>query len=226
MVMIYIIRHGETEMNFSNRVNDKNIDTTLTKKGMSQAKKTGIYLKKIRHINSTNSVIFTSPLLRTIQTTTIIKDQINKKLQIFKDDRLVEVDKGDLSGLLYDDKKIQTFRKKIDDVLRKGDTLYKNEQLIKISDELDAKYHMEPASNIRSRLLQFFGDIPMNIENIIIITHYGIIESILRYIMNIVPTLSGDLTKGSNCCIMAIKKDIFHKCPIYTLLSLPNTEHL
>ena len=82
MVLIYIIRHGETDMNTSGKVNDANIDTSINAKGKKQAKKTGEYLKKVRKLNDSNCVIYTSPAMRAVQTATIIKNEINRKLLI------------------------------------------------------------------------------------------------------------------------------------------------
>ena len=46
MVLIYIVRHGETEMNVDEKVNDSNIDTEINKNGKKQAKKNGRIFKK------------------------------------------------------------------------------------------------------------------------------------------------------------------------------------
>lgn len=41
--LIYVVRHGETESNVKGVINDKNINTTLTNIGKTQAIKTGKY---------------------------------------------------------------------------------------------------------------------------------------------------------------------------------------
>lgn len=39
MVMIYVIRHGETDINKEGKINDININTSMNEKGRKQAKK-------------------------------------------------------------------------------------------------------------------------------------------------------------------------------------------
>jgi broad specificity phosphatase PhoE len=39
MVLIYIIRHGETDMNTSGKVNDANIDKSINAKGKNRRKR-------------------------------------------------------------------------------------------------------------------------------------------------------------------------------------------
>ena len=46
MQIIYVVRHGETDTNLNNKVNDKNISVTINKTGIKQAKKTGEYFIK------------------------------------------------------------------------------------------------------------------------------------------------------------------------------------
>ena len=58
--MIYIVRHGETDVNIEDRVNDSNIDTGINDKGKEQARQVGIYLKNGRKLNKNNCIIFDS----------------------------------------------------------------------------------------------------------------------------------------------------------------------
>ena len=237
MVLIYIVRHGETEMNVDERVNDANIDTEINKNGKKQAKKTGEYLKKIRKLNGDNCHIYTSPALRTVQTASIIKNIINKDIKMISDIRLIETDKGKLSGLSKTDKDCMDFDNAIDKVMKKGDTLYKSEIIVSTLNKLNTKYNSESIETIEKRIKEFFNDLPMDKPNIVLVTHSGIIANIIICIMNITPVIKGDQTKGKNCTITVIKKEKEkikdHKNPIhllinqkYTLMTFPNTEHL
>ena len=237
MVLIYIVRHGETEMNVDEKVNDANIDTEINKNGKKQAKKTGEYLKKIRKLNGDNCHIYTSPALRTVQTASIIKNIINKDIKMISDIRLIETDKGKLSGLSKTDKDCMDFDNAIDKVMK-----YKSEIIFPTLNKLNPKYNVEPLEHVETRIKEFFNDLPMDKPNIVLVTHSGIITSIIVYLMNIMPIIKGDQTKGKNCTITVIKKEKEkikdHKNPIhhidisirinqkYTLMSFPNTEHL
>ena len=242
MVLIYIVRHGETEMNVDEKVNDANIDTEINKNGKKQAKKTGEYLKKNRKLNGDNCHIYTSPALRTVQTASIIKNIINKDIKMISDIRLIETDKGKLSGLSKTDKDFVDYENAIDKVMKKGDTLYKNEIIIPTLNKLDPKYNVEPLEHVWNRITEFFNELPMDKPNIVLVTHSGIITNIIICIMNIHNIMKGDQTKGKNCTITVIKKEKEkikdHKNPIhhidisirinqkYTLMTFPNTEHL
>jgi broad specificity phosphatase PhoE len=225
MVLIYIIRHGETDMNIGNKVNDGNINTQINNTGKKQAKKTGEYLKKIRKLNSSNCIIYTSPSLRAVQTATIIKNIIDKKLTVKLDKRLFEMGKGVLSGLSKTDPLKKKYDNIINKAMKKGDTLYQRETIISVLNKIDPKFGVESTIQIKKRITDFFNQLPVNIKNIVIVTHAGIITSTLVNIMNIMQVVNGDVSKGKNCTITVIKKENIHK-PVYTLLTFPNTEHL
>ena len=104
MVMIYIVRHGETDINVEDRVNDSNIDTGINDKGKEQARQVGVYLKNGRKLNKNNCIMITSPAIRAVQTALIIKSIINKSAKLISDGRIIETNKGILSGLKKDDK--------------------------------------------------------------------------------------------------------------------------
>ena len=221
--MIYIIRHGQTDINKENRVNDVNQKISINKVGIEQANKTGIYLKKIRKLNINNTIIYTSPQLRAFETAEIIKNKINKKLNITLDKRLVETNKGILSGLGNDSPIVVKYNNTISNKL-KGDSLSKRENILTIIDNINSKYNIENTTDIAKRLKSFFNHIKYEKKNIIIITHSGVITNILAHILNILvhpSLLKGDLSKGKNCSITTINNK-----GKYTLLTFPNTEHL
>ncbi len=83
MSLIIFVRHGESSANKKHILSDELGVYPLTKLGREQANKTGIDLKKLK-INK----VFSSPVLRTIQTSEIICKHI-KKTNII-DSRLTE----------------------------------------------------------------------------------------------------------------------------------------
>jgi broad specificity phosphatase PhoE len=225
MVMIYIIRHGETEINAEDRINDSNIDTGINEKGREQARQTGTYLKNVRKLTKNNCIIFTSPAIRTVQTALIIKNIIDKNIKLIPDERIIETSKGVLSGLKKDDAANKKYNDSIDKLLKASDTLTKNERMRDVLDTLNPKYKIEPIEKISNRLQSFFGSLPNNVENIIVVTHGGIMTSIIIHIMNILDVSNDEFTRGVNCAIMVIEKTGKQK-PIYKMVLFPNGEHL
>lgn len=75
MQIIYVVRHGETDTNLNNKVNDKNISVTINKTGIKQAKKTGKYFIK-RKLSKSNCIIYSSPSERALATAKIINKEL------------------------------------------------------------------------------------------------------------------------------------------------------
>ena len=88
--MIYYVRHGETDFNLFN-VSQGQLNTSLNKTGLKQAQETAEKLKDYKF-----DVAFSSPLNRATQTAEFILKYHN--LELICDDRLLEVNKGDLQG--------------------------------------------------------------------------------------------------------------------------------
>lgn len=83
---VYIMRHGQTVWNAKGIIQGRR-QGRLSKKGISQVEEQA---KKFQNVNF--DLIFTSPLMRTVQTTNIINKFHSCK--VIRDDRLLEVDKG------------------------------------------------------------------------------------------------------------------------------------
>lgn len=91
MCTIFIIRHGQTDLN-KKRVLQSRIDAPLNDEGIMQAEYTG---ESLRSDGISFDMIFSSPLKRAVQTARIIAgDDI--PLQI--DERLLEMDYGPYEG--------------------------------------------------------------------------------------------------------------------------------
>jgi broad specificity phosphatase PhoE len=221
MPLIYLVRHGETYVNAEKRINDENVITKLTDNGKTQAKKTGEYFKK--KSDKLEYIIYTSPAVRTRQTTEIIVKNLNYKPRIIEDNRLIEMNYGKLSGLCKTDKLYVEFSKWVTDHYR--DPIEYALNFDKYDKILSDKYGIEQTKNAISRVRDFFDSI-INTDNpIIIVTHGGIVQCILSALFNIRVPLSGDVSNGKNCTITCIAKNLT-KGIQYELLSLPNTNHL
>ena len=88
MSMIYIIRHGKTELNKANVLQGRS-NYPLNDEGIKQAQNAADMLKDIEF-----DYVFSSPLIRAVQTAEIVAP--NKKITL--DDRLIEMDYGKYEG--------------------------------------------------------------------------------------------------------------------------------
>ena len=86
--MIYIIRHGQTELN-SRGVLQGRSNHALNEKGIAQAKEAAKMLRDIPF-----SVVWSSPLVRALQTAEIIAPGLTPAV----DERLIEMDYGPYEG--------------------------------------------------------------------------------------------------------------------------------
>jgi broad specificity phosphatase PhoE len=223
MQIIYVVRHGETNTNLNDKVNDKNISVTINKTGIKQAKQTGKYFKN-RKLSKSNCIIYSSPSERAIATAKIISNEL-KILDIKEDNRIIEFDQGLLSGLDKDSPVLQQFLSEFDKFTKK----YKNDRIsIELNfDEFDKhkakKYKAELRSVIKKRVESFLESLPSNPTNIIIVTHNGIMGVIQELLTGPVPDKEcGDITNGKNCTIMGVTKTNKN----FKVISFPNTEHL
>lgn len=92
--MIYFARHGESVANRDGYFAGL-IDSELTYKGRLQA---GLIASQLIESNIDIELIVSSPLIRAVDTTVIVANSINnKKIKI--DERFIEYDFGDLTGM-------------------------------------------------------------------------------------------------------------------------------
>ena len=87
--MIYIIRHGKTELNRANALQGRS-DHPLNDEGILQAKEAAQKLQGV-----TFSHVFSSPLIRALQTAELIVPGLTPVI----DERLIEMDYGPYEGL-------------------------------------------------------------------------------------------------------------------------------
>ena len=86
MTDLILIRHGETDWNVAGRYQGQ-ADPTLNNRGLEQAHQLARELR-----SSPLDVIYTSPLLRAVQTAKIIMEVLD--LHLREDSRLMEIHQG------------------------------------------------------------------------------------------------------------------------------------
>jgi len=91
--VVYWVRHGENLANVTGQFSNRRVDLPLTDKGVSQARQVASFL-------GTQAMgagpVFSSPLLRAVQTAEIIAAHLGRPIEVLED--LREVDLGDLEG--------------------------------------------------------------------------------------------------------------------------------
>ena len=152
--MIYIIRHGQTELN-SRGVLQGRSDHALNEKGIAQAKEAAERLRGISF-----SAVWSSPLVRALQTAQIIVPG----LPLAVDDRLIEMDYGPYEGadLKHLPPEVITF---FQDFVHNP-----------------APRGMEPLETVVRRAGAFMEERCRSSENILISTHAIAMKGILEYL--------------------------------------------
>lgn len=87
---VYVMRHGRTVWNEKGRVQG------WSKNRLSKSGKEGVELQAEKYKNVKFDLIFSSPLMRTMQTANIMNKFHN--VPIIKDERLIEINKGTFAG--------------------------------------------------------------------------------------------------------------------------------
>ncbi len=141
---VYVMRHGTTVWN-EKRITQGRSQNRLSKNGKLLVEEVAKKYKDTKF-----DVIFSSPLMRTIQTSNIINKYHNTP--IVKDERLIEINQGIFTGKskfnLTDEEKKQKFAR-------------------------DKKCGMESFQSVYKRVENFVKDLKQNkkYDNVLIITH-------------------------------------------------------
>lgn len=151
---LYVMRHGVTVWNEKRRTQGR-VHNRLSKTGIENVNKTAYKIKNLKF-----DYIFTSPLLRAVQTANLINKY--HKVKIVKDERLTDIDQGWFTGKFFDsltDKQKEEKKNK------------------------DKKYNMESTEHFFERIKDFFNYIQNNFSNktILIVTHSGGVR-LLEYV--------------------------------------------
>lgn len=152
--MIYIIRHGQTELN-SRGVLQGRSDCPLNEKGIAQAKEAA---KKLRGVSF--STVWSSPLLRALQTAKIVAPDLAPVM----DKRLLEMDYGPYEGAELKNLPLEVitfFRDFVHNPAPRG---------------------MEPLDSVVRRAGEFMEACCRTEENILISTHAIAMKGILEYL--------------------------------------------
>lgn len=95
-ITLYLLRHGESELNARRIFAGRSVDPRLTPLGLEEAQSQALALRDVPF-----SAIYASPLLRARQTAAAVA--AGRDLAISIDERLKEVDLGALDGLQIND---------------------------------------------------------------------------------------------------------------------------
>lgn len=186
---IYLVRHGQTKAN----VNKKYCgitDSSLTDNGIKQINLVGELLKT-KKIDK----IYSSPLIRTVESSQIISQIINKEICINKD--LSEINFGIYEGLTWSE----------------ATKIYPKETKIWSKKGLEYTFPKgESFIDVKNRVKNFF--INHNESDIAIISHAGTIKGALAYLYNMT-LMDAWKIKVSNGSVILITKE--NKEPIFLL---------
>lgn len=184
--MIYLVRHGESEANIQKRYSGIT-DVDLSQKGRLQAAAAGqnLVTEKISHI-------YSSPLRRSKDTAKIICKEINYAHKIITENCLIEVNFGIFENLTWDEIIIN----------------YKEESEKWIFNQHKYKFpEGEGYEDIIKRIADFIDNVP---DNSLIVTHFGVIQSILLY-LGIADDMNLWDFRISNCDIMVLNHNKFER---------------
>ena len=153
-LMIYIVRHGQTELN-SQHVLQGRSDHPLNDVGIAQAQEAA---RKLQGIDFDR--VYTSPLIRAVQTARILAPNVNPIV----DRRLIEMDYGAYEGM--------SLNALAPEVLTFFSDFAHN----------PAPEGMEQLSSVVERAKAFMEDACRTEENILISTHAIAMKGILEYL--------------------------------------------
>ena len=152
--MIYIIRHGQTELNISNALQGRS-DHPLNDTGIRQAMEAAERLKGISF-----AAVYSSPLIRAVRTAEIIVPTLEPVI----DERLIEMEYGPYEG--------KSFRELGPEVLTFFRDFVHN----------PAPEGMEPLDSVVRRGGEFMEARCRTRENILVSTHAIAMKGILEYL--------------------------------------------
>lgn len=141
-MIIYVMRHGTTVWN------EKEITQGHSQNRLSKTGKKLVEEQAESFIDKVD-VIFSSPLMRTMQTANIMNKKL--KVKIIKDERLIEINQGIFTG-------------------RKKSSLTEEEKLIK--NERSSKYGIETFQSVYNRIKDFLEYLKtFKYKSVLIVTH-------------------------------------------------------
>ncbi len=225
-MMLYIVRHGETEWNTLKKIQGQEADIPLNDAGHKQAEKTGLYLMKYRLGSGRFDCMMSSPLLRAKESAEIIKELVGFQGEIDYDDNLKEKKHGKLSGLTDKDD-LMIKRKELKELLLLiSDPIEKYNSFNFVDSMVNNKFDIgiESTEELETRIRPFIQKlIDSPCKKIIVVSHWGLLIELLGIMFHLTKVPKGNFDNGSNCWISYITYDIVNG---FQLISYPNTEHL
>lgn len=186
--LIVFLRHGQALNNVERILAGRQDNIPLTKTGVSQAKRIGSFIKPLNI-----SAVYSSPIERANHTAQIVAKKIGVD-KVHVDDRLVELEMGDFSGMSYSDL-----------LDRHGNIFLK---FYKESLEIK-KNGVETFSQVKRRVMDMMDYVSKKHKNknVLLVTHMDPIKAIITSILNLKPESLFDL-EVENASLNIIKKDL------------------
>lgn len=177
---IFLIRHGETTSDVENKYGG-DYDDHLTEKGIAQAKELA---EKIA--NSGIEIIFSSPRIRAKETSEILKDNLNCKLEIISDLRERNA-YGILTGMNKEEAKVRY-----------------PEHVDLLGDHRNTIEGAETYEHLLERVSAIFENIAdSSFKTVAIVSHGGFIRCLFRDVLKF-----GELKEMSDCAFVELEKDV------------------
>jgi len=183
MVELYIVRHGETDTNFTGKINGSATDLDLNETGMRQVN----YLKNHFNIDDFDE-IYCSPLKRAHETAEILNQAA---LDIKYDKRLREINYGSWDGLLADD-----VQAKYPDCFDDNNYLAENYS--------EYAKNAESFKAVRNRLQSFIDDMAKKGDEKILVVCHGFVTRSFVQLVTQAPNVE-DILEPINASVTKIK---------------------
>ena len=190
MPLIVFVRHGEADNNVKRMLVGRHIESHLTESGIQQAKDTGQHLRKMKIDR-----VYVSPVTRAIETAKIICE-INQ-LEYQTDERLYEIELGDLVGMNYDE------------VIEKHGNLFL--KFYSGDDPILDSYGIESFSAVKKRIRNLLDESMKNYrdKNLLFVTHLDPIKAAVSLMLGLAPeSLYGWHIRNASMTILKHENDI------------------
>ena len=190
MPLIVFVRHGEADNNVKRMLVGRHIESHLTESGIQQAKDTGQHLRKMKIDR-----VYVSPVTRAIETAKIICE-INQ-LEYETDERLYEIELGDLVGMNYDE------------VIEKHGNLFL--KFYSGDDPILDSYGIESFSAVKKRIRNLLDESMKNYrdKNLLFVTHLDPIKAAVSLMLGLPPeSLYGWHIRNASMTILKHENDI------------------
>ena len=190
MPLIVFVRHGEADNNVKRMLVGRHIESHLTESGIQQAKDTGQHLRKMKIDR-----VYVSPVTRAIETAKIICE-INQ-LEYETDERLYEIELGDLVGMNYDE------------VIEKHGNLFL--KFYTEDDPILDSYGIESFSAVKKRIRNLLDESMKNYrdKNLLFVTHLDPIKAAVSLMLGLAPeSLYGWHIRNASMTILKHENDI------------------